>query len=118
MKGLTEENQKIAVEDGFKTAESYRERVCEKYGLTLQEMDSQRRPNSIAHPRMLAMYLIRKNTHLPLEDIGQIFGGRDHGTVIHARKRIEEAASKSAEIRNVIKEIEAEEDPSQMKFTI
>lgn len=72
-----------------RTVEEIQERICSKYGITLEEMKGPRRPNHIAHPRMVAMYLCRKMTNLSLEEIGRRFGNRDHGTVIHACKRVQ-----------------------------
>ena len=70
-------------------------------------MVSRRRPNNIAFPRQIAMYLSRQLTNLSLKEIGQAFGGRDHGTVIHActtvenRIELEEAVKRTVEyLRN------------------
>ena len=52
-------------------------------------MTSRRRPANIAFPRQVAMYLSRKLTNGSLVEIGEAFGGRDHGTVIHACKKVE-----------------------------
>ena len=52
-------------------------------------MVSKRRPNNIAFPRQIAMYLSRLLTSHSLQEIGDAFGGRDHGTVIHACKTVE-----------------------------
>ena len=52
-------------------------------------MVSRRRPNNIAFPRQIAMYLSRLLTNLSLKEIGEAFGGRDHGTVIYACTTVE-----------------------------
>ncbi len=65
-------------------------RVAETYDLRLADMTSKRRPANIALPRMVAMYLSRRLTTSSLNEIGEAFGGRDHGTVLHANRTIEE----------------------------
>ena len=78
-------------------------KVVEYYQLRLSDMVSKRRPNNIAFPRQIAMYISRLHTNHSLQDIGEAFGGRDHGTVIHACKTVEnimdqdEAVARSVE---------------------
>lgn len=62
--------------------------VAEHFDIRLADMTSHRRPASIALPRQIAMHLAREMTRCSLKDIGDAFGGRDHGTVIHACKTI------------------------------
>ncbi len=62
--------------------------VAEHFDIRLADMTSHRRPASIALPRQIAMHLARELTRGSLKDIGDAFGGRDHGTVIHACKTI------------------------------
>lgn len=62
--------------------------VAEHFDIRLADMTSHRRPASIALPRQIAMHLAREFTRCSLKDIGDAFGGRDHGTVIHACKTI------------------------------
>jgi chromosomal replication initiator protein len=64
-------------------------RVADYYQLRHSDMLSRRRPNNIAIPRQIAMYLSRVLTRHSLAEIGENFGGRDHGTVIHACKSVE-----------------------------
>ena len=64
-------------------------RVADYYQLRHSDMLSRRRPNNIAIPRQIAMYLSRILTRHSLAEIGENFGGRDHGTVIHACKSVE-----------------------------
>lgn len=71
------------------TVEKIQEKVADYYKLRLADMVSKRRPANIAFPRQIAMYLSRNLTSHSLQDIGQSFGGRDHGTVIHACKTVE-----------------------------
>ncbi len=62
--------------------------VAEHFDIRLADMTSHRRPKNIAEPRQIAMYLARELTKHSLVDIGDAFGGRDHGTVIHACKAV------------------------------
>lgn len=71
------------------TIDIIQKRVAESFDIRLTDMTSKRRPNNIAFPRMIAMYLSRKLTQKSLQEIGDAFGGRDHGTVLHAHKTIE-----------------------------
>jgi chromosomal replication initiator protein len=64
--------------------------VTEHYGIRTSDLQSQSRHRSIALPRHICMYLARKCTRLSLEEIGGFFGGRDHTTVMHAVKTIEQ----------------------------
>ena len=71
------------------TIEKIQQKVSDYYRLRLAEMISKRRHANIAFPRQVAMYLSRVLTSHPLQEIGDAFGGRDHGTVIHACKMVE-----------------------------
>ncbi len=62
--------------------------VAEHFDIRLADMSSRRRPQSIAQPRQIAMYLAREMTPNSLKEIGDAFGGKDHGTVIHACKSV------------------------------
>ena len=68
--------------------DSIQKAVAEHFDIRLADMTSRRRPASIAFPRQIAMYLSRSLTKGSLMEIGEAFGGRDHGTVIHACKKI------------------------------
>lgn len=67
--------------------------VQAEYGLKSTDIHSRKRSRNIAHPRQVAMYLTRTLTRLSFEEIGRHFGGRDHTTVIHAVKVVEEQRS-------------------------
>ena len=64
------------------------EAVSGCFGLTVTELVSPRRSQSVAYPRQVAMYLARELTDSSLPKIGKEFGGRDHTTVIHATTKI------------------------------
>ena len=76
--------------------------VAEQYDIRLADMTSHRRPAHIAMPRQIAMYLARDLTKAPLKEIGEAFGGRDHGTVIHACKAVAKKAAKDEELRRML----------------
>ena len=80
-------------------------KVTDHYGVNLTDMLSARRTRSIARPRQVAMYLSKKLTSKSLPEIGRRFGKRDHTTVIHAVKKIEELMKKDNEIRLSVTEI-------------
>jgi len=79
--------------------------VASFFHISLQEMLSQRRSRSLARPRQIAMYLSKKFTSKSLPDIGRKFSNRDHTTVIHAVKKINELIEKDESIKNNIIEI-------------
>jgi chromosomal replication initiator protein len=84
------------------TVELIQKRVAETFDLRLTDMTSKRRPNNIAIPRMIAMYLSRKMTGKSLQEIGDSFGGRDHGTVMHACRTIEGRMEKDGTFRHQV----------------
>ena len=82
--------------------DSIQRRVAETYDLRLADMTSKRRPANIALPRMVAMYLSRRLTTSSLNEIGEAFGGRDHGTVLHANRTIEEKMKQDEKLRRIV----------------
>jgi chromosomal replication initiator protein len=76
--------------------------VAEHFDIRLADMTSHRRPAQIAIPRQIAMHLARELTNSPLKEIGEAFGGRDHGTVIHACKSVAKKSSADDEFRRVV----------------
>ena len=85
--------------------ESIQNLVASYFNLNIQELLSPRRSRSLARPRQIAMYLAKQYTTNSLPDIGRKFSNRDHTTVIHAVKKIEELIKKDNEIRDSIIEI-------------
>lgn len=72
------------------TIEDIQKRVAEHYNIRLADMHSPRRARSVARPRQVAMYLAKQLTTRSLPEIGRKFGGRDHTTVMHAVRKIDE----------------------------
>jgi len=78
------------------TIDEIQKRVAEHYGIKLSDMHSARRARVVARPRQVAMYLAKQLTPRSLPEIGRRFGGRDHTTVMHAIKKIEELRAADA----------------------
>ena len=88
------------------TVDRIQRAVCEVFSLTPTDMVSKRRARVIARPRQVAMYLCKKLTKRSLPDIGRRFGGRDHTTVMHAVKRIDELRADDASFNAQIEAVE------------
>ncbi len=84
------------------TMETIQKRVADHYQIRHSDMTSKRRPNNIAIPRQIAMYLARTLTKHSLQEIGDAFGGRDHGTVIHACKAVDNMMDQDATTRSSV----------------
>ena len=80
------------------TIDDIQRKVAEYFGLKLTDLLSARRAVEVARPRQVAMYLAKKLTPRSLPEIGRRFGGRDHTTVMHAVKRIDELRAKDPEL--------------------
>ena len=84
------------------TIETIQKKVVDYYHLRMADMLSRRRPANIAFPRQVAMYLSRILTEHSLQEIGNTFGGRDHGTVIHACKTVENMMDQDSSIKHSV----------------
>jgi chromosomal replication initiator protein len=84
------------------TIETIQKRVADHYQIRHSDMTSKRRPNNIAIPRQIAMYLMREETDVSLLRIGAELGGRDHSTVLHACDKINRETAASDELRREI----------------
>jgi len=89
------------------TIEQIQRRVAEHFDVRVADMTSKRRPASIAFPRQVAMYLARELTKASLNEIGDAFGGRDHGTVLHACKLVKKRMAEQDNIRQTISFIDS-----------
>lgn len=83
--------------------EQIQKKVAEHFDVRFADMTSKRRPKNIAFPRQIAMYLARELTKMSLVEIGDAFGGRDHGTVLHAYRLVRERMTEDDKIRQVVK---------------
>lgn len=86
------QERKISIENIQKTVVDY-------YGIRVADLKSKRRNRQIARPRQIAMALAKELTNMSLPDIGDAFGGRDHTTVIHACKKVDELTRTDSKIQ-------------------
>jgi len=86
--------------------EVIQKKVAEHYDIRLADMTSKRRPENIAFPRQVAMYLTRQMTESSLSAIGEAFGGRDHGTVLHACRLVKDRMEVDSNVRQVVHYLE------------
>jgi chromosomal replication initiator protein len=87
--------------------ERIQELVCERFGVTKDELTGDRRSQNIVYPRQVAMYLSRELTDSSLPKIGKEFGGRDHTTVIHATSKIARLIREDRSVYNLVQELTA-----------
>ena len=80
------------------TIDEIQRKVAEHYNLRMSDMHSSRRARNVARPRQIAMYLAKQLTSRSLPEIGRKFGGRDHTTVMHAVRKVEELIEADAQI--------------------
>jgi len=102
LKDILQEEARRAV-----TIDQIQRRVAEHFDVRLADMTSKRRPANIAFPRQIAMYLARELTKASLNEIGEAFGGRDHGTVLHACKLVRKRMKEQDKIRQTISFIDS-----------
>ena len=96
---LSLQNRQISIENIQKT-------VADFYKIKVADMYSKKRPNSIARPRQIAMYLAKEMTQKSLPEIGDSFGGRDHTTVLHAVRKIGGERQKDSELNQQLHVLE------------
>ena len=96
---LSVQNRQISVENIQKT-------VAEFYGIKVADMYSKRRPANIARPRQIAMYLAKELTQKSLPEIGELFGGRDHTTVLHAVRKLAKERTSNPECNHELHVLE------------
>jgi len=82
--------------------EAIQKKVAEHFDIRLADMTSKRRPENIAFPRQIAMYLVREMTENSLSSIGEAFGGRDHGTVLHACRLVKGRMEVDSSVRQTV----------------
>lgn len=90
------------------TIDAIQKKVAEYFELRHSDMLSRRRPNHIAVPRQIAMCLSRELTKHSLQEIGEAFGGRDHGTVIHACRQVENLVDQDDTVRHSVDYLKAQ----------
>jgi chromosomal replication initiator protein len=85
------------------TIDQIQKKVAEHFDIRLADMTSKKRTASIAYPRQVAMYLSREMTPSTLVEIGDAFGGKDHGTVIHACKLVKQRMEEDPKTRHLVR---------------
>ena len=88
--------------------ENIQKRVAEHYDIRFADMTSRRRPENIAFPRQIAMYLAREMTRKSLISIGEACGGRDHGTVLHACRLVRDRMEQQTDVRQAVRYLEGQ----------
>ena len=83
-----------------------KKKVAEKFGVSVSDIDSEKKQKDIVIPRQVAMYIAKNLTSKSLPEIGKSFGGRDHATVIYAVKKVRELMIANPRLENLIKETE------------
>ena len=86
--------------------ELIQKKVAEHFDIRMADMSSKRRPENIAFPRQIAMYLARHLTDSSLNTIGEAFGGRDHGTVLHACRLVRDRMQVDTNVRQKVSYLE------------
>jgi chromosomal replication initiator protein len=89
------------------TIDLIQRKVAEHFDVRVADMTSKRRPQNIAFPRQIAMHLARTLTKSSLAEIGDAFGGRDHGTVLHAHRLVQERMRNEEKIRQTVSFLES-----------
>jgi chromosomal replication initiator protein len=87
------------------TMELIQQIVAVYFKIKQEDLIAKKRTRNVTYPRQIAMYLCRELTETSLPRIGEIFGGRDHTTVIHAHDKISRERNEDAKLNNIIKEI-------------
>lgn len=92
----------LSIQKTSLSVENIQKIVSDFYKIKVAEMYSKRRPASIALPRQIAMYLAKELTQKSLPEIGDLFGGRDHTTVLHAIRKIQTLRQQNADLNREI----------------
>ena len=96
----------LSVNRGQISVELIQKTVADYYKIKVADMGSKRRPANIALPRQVAMYLAKELTQKSLPDIGELFGGRDHTTVLHAVRKITNERKNNTELNRSLHVLE------------
>ena len=104
---LAEEALKDILDEKKKkiTPELILSNVEKHFGLNENDLKSSSKSQNIAFPRQIAMYILKNETNLSLNQIGNLFGGKDHSTIIHAIKKIEKSMIDDASVKKIIQDL-------------
>lgn len=87
------------------TVEKIIEKVCEYFGVHIDDLKGKKKNKEIVEPRQIAIYLINELMNMPLTAIGQEFGGRDHTTIIHARDKVSSQMKTDSKLATAVKDL-------------
>jgi chromosomal replication initiator protein len=90
------------------TIDQIQKKVAEHFDVRIADMTGKRRTANVVFPRQVAMYLVRRHTKASLHEIGETFGGRDHGTVLHACKTVSVRMEKEDQVRQAIARLDTQ----------
>jgi chromosomal replication initiator protein len=96
------------VEASRVTVEHIARRVCSYFRVEARQLQSRRRSRNVVVPRQVGMYLARRLTALSLDQIGAYFGGRDHSTVLHACRKVEQALERDPLLSGAVRQLQAD----------
>lgn len=89
------------------TAESIQDEVAKHFQIKVSELKNNSKQRMVARPRQIAMFLIRKYTSMGFKEIGSLFGGRDHSTIMHACKEVERLIENDSQVKLAVEAIQA-----------
>ena len=89
----------IRANDRQVNVDDVQKKVAEHFNVRVSDMHSAKRARTVARPRQIAMYLVKSLTTMSLPEVGRKFGGRDHTTVMHAIKKVEDLMKTDSALR-------------------
>jgi chromosomal replication initiator protein len=92
----------LSEKDAMPTGASIKKKTARAFGISLSDLEGKKRNREISFPRQVAMYLCRELTDMSLPQIGEIFTGRDHTTVLHAIKKVETLLEYDSDLKEVV----------------
>lgn len=95
-----EENAEVSIN-------TIQKEVSQRYDIRLADMMGRRRTADVVLPRQIAMYLSREMTSNSLTEIGEVFGRRDHGTILHAHKKIDKLLAENASLKREVEDLKS-----------
>ena len=98
----------LPIRDAVPTVDAIKRVVCRHFSISHDDIMSERRLKEVVRPRQIAMYLCREKTRRSLPDIGRMFGGKDHTTVLHADRKIRELMLKDWKLAHDVADLEAQ----------
>lgn len=87
------------------TVDKIVEEVARTYGVSIEDIRSQKRNANVSSARQVAIYVVREITQIPLAEIGKAFGGRDHSTIVYAIQQVEKSFKKDRSAKDKVNDI-------------